>query len=195
MEDLLSEIRACQVCAARLPFAPRPVVQADVHSRIVIIGQAPGSKVQASGIPWDDASGKQLRDWMGVSIEEFYDPALFAIVPMGFCYPGRGRSGDLPPMARCAPLWHARLLEMMPQVQLVVLIGKYAQDFYFPAKKPVGLTENVRNFADFLPRFFPIVHPSPRNRIWQKRNPWFVTDVVPELRRRVREILEADGGS
>lgn len=122
MDRLLLEIRACERCAGRLPFAPKPVVQADVSSRIVIVGQAPGSKVQASGVPWDDASGKQLREWLGVRLEEFYDPELFAMVPMGFCYPGRGKSGDLPPIRECAPFWHKRLIDKMPQVRRLLFL-------------------------------------------------------------------------
>lgn len=146
-------------------------------------------KVQRSGVPWDDASGRELRRWLDVSPETFYDPGIFALVPMGFCYPGKGRSGDLPPRPECAPAWHDRLLAAMPHVRLTILIGKYAQQRYLGKHAGINLTETVRNFHTYLPGYLPLVHPSPRNGIWQRRNPWFETEVVPALQEIVREIL------
>ncbi len=168
----------------------RPVVRASEHSRILIIGQAPGRKVHETGIPWNDPSGVQLRQWLDVSDVQFYDTQLFALMPMGFCYPGKGRSGDLPPRPECAPHWHARLLKQMPQVQLTLLIGMYAQQHYLTDGFST-LTENVKQHERFLPANLPLPHPSPRNRIWQKNNPWFNAEVVPKLQAQVRAILSA----
>ena len=181
MEKLLAEIRKCVVCAEFLPNVPRPIVQASVHSKIVIIGQAPGQKVHNTGTPWDDQSGNELRRWLGVTNEQFYDGNLFALVPMGFCYPGKGKSGDLPPRPECAPLWHSRLLTEMNEIKLIILIGQYAQKYYLEENFRPTLTENVQNYRQFLPKFLPLVHPSPRNKIWQKKNPWFELEVVPAL--------------
>lgn len=189
MDNLLHKIGQCRVCAGKLPFEPRPVVQASATSRILIIGQAPGLKVQGSGIPWNDASGRELRRWLGTDESAFYDAGLFALVPMGFCYPGKGTSGDLPPRKECAPLWHRALLDYMPGLQLTLLIGKYAQDYYLGNASYGSLTENVRHFRNFMPDFIPLVHPSPRNGIWKSKNPWFETEVLPELRERVRGCL------
>ena len=188
MDKLLKEIHSCEVCKNFLPNIPRPVLQASTQSRIVIIGQAPGQKVQNSGVPWDDQSGDELRRWLGVNKEQFYDDTLLALVPMGFCYPGKGRSGDLPPRPECAPLWHQQLLGFMPNVRLTILIGQYAQNYYLGEKLP--LTETVKRFKDHLPSFFPLVHPSPRNRIWQKKNPWFKDDVLTILGGIVQEIIK-----
>jgi uracil-DNA glycosylase family 4 len=188
MDKLLKEIHSCKVCKSFLPNTPRPVLQASTQSRIVIIGQAPGQKVQNSGVPWDDQSGDELRRWLGMNKEQFYDDSLLALVPMGFCYPGKGRSGDLPPRPECAPLWHQQLLDFMPNVQLTILIGQYAQNYYLGEKLP--LTETVKRFKDYLPSFFPLVHPSPRNKIWQKRNSWFKDDVLPVLGGIVQEIIK-----
>jgi uracil-DNA glycosylase len=185
MEKLLKEIRGCAVCKKFLPNKPRPIVQASVHSKIIIIGQAPGQKVQDSGIPWDDASGNELRRWLGVSKEQFYDDKLFALVPMGFCYPGKGTSGDLPPRPECAPLWHNQLLMKMKKVTLVILIGQYSQKYYLNEELKPTLTETVKNYQEYLPRYLPLVHPSPRNKIWQKKNPWFETEVIPQLKKIV----------
>lgn len=189
MQDLLSNIRNCSTCKAHLPLGPRPVVTAHPDSKIMIIGQAPGTKVHASGIPWDDASGRQLRKWLGVTDAQFYDEKNFAIVPMGFCYPGRGKGGDLPPRPECAPQWHAPLLELMPNVELVLLIGLYAQKYYLKKDAKKTLTETVGNFENYLPQYFPLPHPSPRNRFWLTRNPWFEKSVVPELEKRVHDLL------
>lgn len=189
MNQLLQEISRCTVCEKYLPNPPKPIIQAGVHSRIIIIGQAPGQKVQASGIPWDDQSGNELRRWLGVTKEEFYDTHLFALIPMGFCYPGKGRSGDLPPRPECAPLWHAKLLQKMTNRKLTLLIGKYAQQYYLGERSKNSVTENVKNFRDFLPNYLPLVHPSPRNKIWHKKNPWFEAEVIPVLRELLSIIL------
>jgi uracil-DNA glycosylase len=185
VKKLLQEIRACRVCAENLPEGPRPVLAAHPDSRIVIVGQAPGRKVHASGIPWDDASGDNLRQWLGVDKATFYNPEIFAIVPMGFCFPGTGKSGDLPPRPECAPLWHARLTALMPKVQLTLLIGQYAQHFYLGNQRKATLTETVRNWRSYLPQFLPLPHPSPRNNIWMKKNPWFRDDVLSELQSKI----------
>jgi uracil-DNA glycosylase len=182
MEKLLKEIRACVVCKKLLPNRPRPILQASGHSRIIIIGQAPGQKVQDSGIPWDDASGNELRRWLGVTKEQFYDDKLFALVPMGFCYPGKGISGDLPPRPECAPLWHEQLLTKMKKVNLIILIGQYSQKYYLGEALKETLTDTVKNYRQYLPQYLPLVHPSPRNKIWQKKNPWFEREIVPILR-------------
>ena len=183
MQSVLSEIKQCTICAANLELGPRPVLSADVDSKIVIIGQAPGTKVHASGIPWDDPSGKQLRKWLGVSDADFYDPKKFAIVPMGFCYPGKGKSGDLPPRPECAPQWHESLFDNMPNVELVILIGMYAQNYYLQKTAKKTLTETVRNYKEYLPNYFVLPHPSPRNRFWLTKNPWFEKEVLPELQK------------
>ena len=186
---LLTEIRACRVCAAHLPLGPRPIVQASGTARLLIVGQAPGTKVHASGIPWNDASGKLLRSWLDLTPEVFYDAKQVAIVPMGFCYPGKGSSGDLPPRSECAPLWHERLLQHMPDVQLTLLIGRYAQDYFLGAAARLGVTHTVAAFAQHGPRFMPLPHPSPRNIAWFKHNDWFAHDVLPVLRGRVHAAL------
>ena len=189
MERLLDEIRKCVVCAKFLPNAPRPIVQASMQSKIVIIGQAPGQKVHNSGVPWDDQSGDELRRWLGVTKEQFYDPNLFALVPMGFCYPGKGKSGDLPPRPEFAPLWHKRLLKHLKEIKLIILIGQYSQKYYLGAKFRPTLTENVKNYKEFLPDYLPLVHPSPRNKIWQKKNPWFEAEIVPALQLTIRATI------
>lgn len=189
MEALLKKIRQCEICAEHLPLGPRPVVKAHPKSRIAIIGQAPGTKVHASGIPWDDPSGKQLRKWMNVSDEQFYDTQKIAIVPMGFCYPGKGKSGDLPPRPECAATWHQPLMELLPKLELILLIGTYAQSYYLGDQAEKNLTETVRNFKAYLPRYFVLPHPSPRNRFWLSKNPWFLESVIPQLQKQVGRIL------
>jgi len=186
--DLLDEVRACTICAPFLPAGPRPVVQFSSTARILIIGQAPGIKVHRSGVPWDDDSGSRLRDWTGLSTDDFYDPARVALMPMGFCYPGKGASGDLPPRRECAPLWHERILAHLPTDRLTLLVGLYAQAWYLPGKA-LTLTERVRRFATCGPSVIPLPHPSWRSIGWQKRNPWFESDLLPVLRASVRSRL------
>ncbi|MEI7628755.1 MAG: uracil-DNA glycosylase family protein [Bacteroidota bacterium] len=190
MEDLLKEIKACTICKEHLPFAPKPIIRASARSKILIIGQAPGQKVQNSGIPWDDASGKELRSWLNVTSDQFYDTSIFAIMPMGMCYPGTGKSGDLPPRKECATAWHEKVLAKIPNIQLTLLIGKYAQDYYLGKLVKENLTETVRNYKEYLPNYLPLPHPSPRNNIWKKKNEWFAHDILPILNFRVHEILK-----
>jgi len=185
MENLKADISSCTICSAHLPLGPRPVFAFTPSSKIVIIGQAPGRRVHESGIPWDDKSGDTLRDWLGVTRQEFYDPQRFAIVPMGFCYPGTGKSGDLPPRKECAPQWHPPMLKAMEHVKLTLLIGQYAQAYYLGKDRKKNLTETVQHFQAYLPKFFPLPHPSPRNNIWQKKNPWFRELVLPALIEKV----------
>lgn len=189
MESLLFEISKCQICAAYLEHGVRPVMAAHKQSKIIIIGQAPGIKVHNSGIPWEDKSGDNLREWMGIEKRTFYNPKEIAIIPMGFCYPGKGRSGDLPPRSECAPQWHPLLLSELKNVQLTILIGKYAQDYYLPLTKKRTLTDRVKDYQSFLPSTFVLPHPSPRNNIWMAKNPWFRSDVLPALKDSVANIL------
>lgn len=189
MDALLHEIRQCNICTKHLPLGPRPVVTAHPESKIVIIGQAPGTKVHNSGTPWHDASGRQLRKWLNVSDEDFYDTKKFAIVPMGFCYPGKGKSGDLPPRLECAPQWHEEIISKMPKVELVILIGMYAQKYYLKDQAKKTLTETVANYKDYLPTYFTLPHPSPRNRFWFTKNPWFDVEVLPELKQSVKALI------
>lgn len=189
LSSLLSDVRSCRICEAHLPLGPRPVVTVHPEARLLIIGQAPGTKVHASGIPWDDQSGKNLRRWLNMTNEEFYDETKVGIVPMGFCYPGRGKSGDLPPRPECAPQWHQKLHEQMPKIGLTLLIGQYAQQYYLGDNRPRTLTETVRQFDTWFPKYLPLPHPSPRNGVWIKRNPWFEQDLVPVLQEKVKEIL------
>lgn len=186
--QLLDDIRDCRECEAELPCGPRPVLAADVTSRILIIGQAPGRRVHESGIPWDDPSGKRLREWMGISSADFYDETKVAIVPMGFCYPGTGKGGDLPPRPECSQLWHERLLAELNDVKLTLVIGQYAQNYKLGDKNKRTLTENVKAWREFTPAMVPLPHPSPRNNRWLKNNAWFLTDVVPYLKRRIRSL-------
>jgi len=190
MKQLLTEIQKCEICKEHLPLGPRPVVNGHPDSKIVIIGQAPGTKVHASGIPWDDASGKELRKWLGISSELFYDETKIAIVPMGFCYPGKGKSGDLPPRPECAPQWHDLLLAKMPNIELVLLIGMYAQRHYLKESAKRTLTETVENFQEYLPKYLPLPHPSPRNRFWLTKNPWFEADIIPGLQTQMKLLLD-----
>ena len=189
MDGLLLNIRQCTICEKHLPLGPRPVVVANPDAKIVIIGQAPGTKVHASGIPWDDQSGKQLRKWLNVTEEIFYDKTKMALMPMGFCYPGKGKSGDLPPRPECAPQWHQLLLDKMPKLELTILIGQYAQNYYLGERTKRTLTETVFNYKDYLPDHLPLPHPSPRNRFWLSKNPWFEFEVLPELQKRVKILL------
>ena len=189
LEETLEAARACQLCAAALPHEPRPVVVADQRARILIIGQAPGRRVHESGIPWNDPSGDRLRTWLDVDRDTFYDPTKFAIVPMGFCFPGTGSGGDLPPRPECAPTWHEPILAELPDVQLTLLLSQYALKYYLKERASKTVTETVTRWREFAPVFLPLPHPSPRNQRWLRNNPWFETEVVPELKKRVHAIL------
>ncbi len=189
LEALLTEIRACRLCEAELPMGPRPVLRATQGASLLIAGQAPGTLVHGSGIPWSDASGMRLRGWLGLDRNAFYDEAKVAIVPMGFCYPGKGSSGDMPPRPECARTWHPRLLPMLGNVKLVLAIGQYAQVHYLGDLRKKSLTDTVRAWGEYAPRVFPLPHPSPRNVAWFKHNPWFDAEVVPALRERVAVAL------
>lgn len=189
LATLLTEIRQCRICQDLIP-EPRPVLRASSSAKILLIGQAPGTKVHASGIPWDDASGKRLRQWLNLDPDQFYDDSLVAIVPMGFCYPGKGKSGDLPPRPECAMTWHEKIMQCLPAVSTTLLIGMYAQRHYLQSTEK-SLTERVRKWRDYAPESFLLPHPSPRNQLWLKKNPWFEQEVVPALRQRMRTILDS----
>ncbi|MCA8954984.1 MAG: uracil-DNA glycosylase family protein [Planctomycetes bacterium] len=191
MTELLAEVRNCRACTD-LPLGPRPVLRASATARVLIVGQAPGTRVHASGVPWDDPSGDRLRCWLALDRAAFYDQQRIAIIPMGLCYPGRGPSGDLPPRRACAELWFARLLEALPCIEVTVLAGQYAQAHYLGSARRRSLTETVRAFRDYAPRFFPTPHPSPRNTLWLRRNPWFEADVVPVVRAAVHRAIGTD---
>lgn len=190
MQTMLTQAKACDICRDQLPHEPNPVMAASVNSKLIIIGQAPGSKVHRSGVPWDDPSGRLLRTWMGIDSETFYDAEKVALMPMGFCYPGKGRSGDLPPRPECAPRWHTGFLNNMPSVSLIILIGQYAQKAYLQTAAKGNLTETVRCYQTYLPTYFPLPHPSPRNRPWLKKNPWFESDVLPAFAQCVSQSLK-----
>ena len=181
MKELLKSIRSCSICENELDLGCNPIVAAHPEARVIIIGQAPGTKVHKTSIPWDDPSGRQLRKWLNCPEAIFYDPKRVAIVPMGFCYPGKGKTGDLPTRKECAPEWHNKLLEKMPKVKLIILIGMYAQHYYLGATAKKNLTETVRHYREYGPKYIPLPHPSPRNRFWFKKNPWFVKEMVPAL--------------
>ncbi len=189
INQLKQSISNCTICKEHLPLGPRPVCTFNTKSKIAIIGQAPGTKVHASGIPWDDQSGENLRNWLSVSNEQFYNTDLFAIVPMGFCYSGKGKTGDLPPRKECAPQWHEQIFNQAKDVDLFLLIGKYAQDYYLKGDKQT-LTNRVKSFDQYLPNYFVLPHPSPRNNIWMKKNEWFKKDVIPALKLIVQEKLK-----
>lgn len=189
LPNLLKAVRNCRVCQDVLPLGARPVVQVGAGARILIVGQAPGARVHASGVPWDDASGERLRAWMGIDAATFYDESKVAIIPMGFCYPGRGAGGDLPPRRECAELWLDPLLEKLPQVETTLLIGLYAQRHFLGTRRQSSLTETVRRWQDYAPDFIPLAHPSPRNTPWFQAHPWFDQDLVPMLRTGVQQIL------
>lgn len=191
LSQLLLDIRACRVCEPELPLGARPVLIADARARILVAGQAPGTRVHATGIPWNDASGQRLREWLGLEPEVFYDPARLAIVPMGFCYPGTGKSGDLPPRAECWKLWHDRIFALLPRLELRIVIGRYAQAYHLAGRTRGSLTETVAAWREFAPALYPLPHPSPRNQMWLKRNPWFAEELLPDLRATVAMALEA----
>ncbi len=187
LDSLLPEVLSCRLCEAHLPHGPRPVLQVDPTARILIAGQAPGRRVHESGIPFDDPSGERLRDWMGVDRDTFYGPGV-AILPMGFCYPGTGNNGDLPPRPECAPAWREQLLAELPAVELTLVLGRYAQDYHLDAGRS-SVTEIVSRWKSFWPARLPLPHPSPRNRVWLKRNPWFEAEVIPALQSRILDLL------
>lgn len=185
---LVKRVRACTVCAESLPHGPRPVLQASSESRILIAGQAPGRRVHESGVPFDDPSGDRLRLWTGLTREQFYDPDLVAILPMGFCFPGSARSGDLPPRKECAPEWREQLLSRLPSIELTLVLGRYAQAYHLPDSAST-LTEAVRQWKKTWPKALLLPHPSPRNQAWFKKNRWFEDELLPKLRRRVRRLI------
>lgn len=188
---LVSDIRVCRECAPSLPHDPRPVLRVSQTARICIAGQAPGARVHASGVPFDDPSGDRLRQWMGIDRDTFYDESKFAIVPMGFCFPGLDAKGsDLPPRSECAPLWRARVFETIGAVELTLVIGQYAQAWHLGARRRKNLTETVRNWREYGPDLLPLPHPSWRNSGWLKRNPWFQEEIVPELQTQVRLLTQ-----
>ncbi|MGQ4660216.1 uracil-DNA glycosylase family protein [Lysobacter sp. F6437] len=188
LDHLLHDIRACRLCEAHLSHGPRPVVRAGAGARLMIVGQAPGAKVHASGVPWDDASGRRLREWLGIDADTFYDESRVAIVPMGFCYPGKAGSGDAPPRPECRATWHPRLLPLLPNVELTLLIGQYAQAYFLGTRRKGSLTTTMRAWREYLPSQLPLPHPSPRNVAWFKANPWFEGEVLPTLRERMGEV-------
>jgi uracil-DNA glycosylase len=192
LASLLTEVRACVLCAEHLPLDPRPVVQVHPLARILIAGQAPGRKVHETGVPFNDASGDRLRTWLGISREVFYDAKQVAILPMGFCFPGTGKAGDLPPRPECAPAWRAALLSRLKNLKLTLVIGQYAQAYHLP-KEAASVTEAVQAWRKNWPHTVPVPHPSPRNNLWLKRNPWFEKELIPVLRTRVSEVLAHDG--
>lgn len=189
---LLQQVRACTLCAGHLPLGPRPVLQMHPDARILIAGQAPGRKVHDTGVPFNDASGDRLREWLGLSRAQFYDPTLVAILPMGFCYPGTGKSGDLPPRRECAPAWRASLLAQLTNLKLTLVVGQYALAYHLPNESG-SLTEIVSRWRSFAPGIMPLPHPSPRNNLWLARNPWFEKELVPVLRQRVIDALHSPG--
>lgn len=196
LDEVLAAARACRLCAAALPLGPRPVLRAAAEARLMIVGQAPGTRVHATGVPWSDASGARLREWMAIAPEAFYDARRAAIIPMGFCYPGRRpRGGDLPPRPECAPAWHARLRALLPRVELTLLVGGYAQRHYLGPRAGPRVTDAVAAWRDWLPDYLPLPHPSWRTRAWVARNPWFEAELVPELRRRVAALTAPPGAA
>lgn len=190
LTGLVQEIRRCTVCAKDLPLGPNPILTVNPAAKILLIGQAPGTKVHASGISWNDASGDRLRSWLDVDRETFYNTEKFSIMPMGYCYPGKGKSGDNPPRSECAPLWHLKVLSHLPNLELIILIGSYAHNYYLGSQKKKTLAGTVREFREYEPAYLPLVHPSPRNQLWLKNNPWFEKQVVIYLRERVAELIK-----
>lgn len=188
---LIDDVGACSLCEAHLPLGPRPIFQIHPDAKILIAGQAPGKKVHETGIPFDDPSGKRLREWLGLTKDEFYDPKKVAILPMGFCYPGTGKTGDLPPRPECAPEWRKQLLALLDQLQLTIVLGSYAQKYHFGSDSS-SVTELVKSWRQYWTQKVPLPHPSPRNNIWLKNNPWFEQELVPVLKQRVSELIHND---
>ena len=189
LQRLIAEARACRLCEAHLPLGPKPVFIADEGARLLIVGQAPGRRVHETGIPWNDPSGDNLRAWLQLERAAFYDSRRIAIIPAGLCYPGTGKGGDLPPRPECAPLWQPRFRAALPAIRLTLLVGQYAQAYYLGERRKKTLAATVHAWREYTPEFLPLPHPSPRNRLWLRRNPWFERDVIPALRRRVRAVL------
>lgn len=189
LEQLLYQVRQCDICENHLEHGCNPVIQASPSAKLLIIGQAPGLKVHQTSIPWNDPSGDRLREWLQLDKAQFYDEKQIAIMPMGLCYPGKGKSGDLPPRKECAPTWHSAVLEQLPNVGMTLLIGQYAQNYYL-RDKPKTLTETVKDWHRWAPHYLPLPHPSPRNTLWLKRNPWFEEEVVPYIRKYVHQHLK-----
>lgn len=189
-ERLISEVRACHICSGDLPLGPRPIVRGNACAKILIIGQAPGTRVHETGVPWDDKSGERLRDWLNLSSDAFYDENKIAIMPMGFCYPGRASSGgDLPPRPECAPQWHGQIRAQLGQIKLTLLVGSYAQKYYLGKKTAKTMTETIRLWKDFGPDIIPTPHPSWRTTFWLKKNLWYEDEVLPDLRARVKRLV------
>ncbi|RTZ14681.1 uracil-DNA glycosylase family protein [Vibrio aquaticus] len=188
LDDLLRQVRACRLCEENLPLGANPVIQASESAKLLVIGQAPGTRVHETSIPWNDPSGNRLREWLELDKETFYDPSQVAIMPMGLCYPGKGKNGDLPPRKECAPKWHQAVLDQLPNVGMTLLIGQYAQNYYLN-DKPKTLTETVQQWQRWAPNYLPLPHPSPRNTLWLKKNPWFEAEVVPFIRGYVHQHL------
>ena len=187
---IITDIKNCRICEGQLPHKPRPVVSFSLKSKIIIIGQAPGSKVHESGIPWDDSSGVRLREWLGVKKEQFYNINLFGIVPMGFCYPGKGKSGDLPPRPECATQWMELVLKNLKERKIILLIGQYSQEYFLKDRRKENLTKTVQSFEKYLPQYFVLPHPSPRNNIWMEKNKWFEKKVIPKLKVITHQLIK-----
>jgi len=188
---VVAEAKACRLCEAHLPLGPKPVFLVGKKARLLIVGQAPGRRVHETGIPWNDPSGDNLRAWLALDRESFYDTSRIAILPAGLCYPGTGNGGDLPPRPECAPLWHPRFRAALPHIRLTLLVGQYAQAHYLGDRRKPTLAQTVRAWRDYAPDFLPLPHPSPRNKRWLKTNSWFEREVIPELRWRVGKVLRS----
>ena len=189
LDALLTAVRGCRACEAHLPLGPRPVLRAGKTARILVVGQAPGVRVHTTGIPWADPSGERLRAWMGVDTDVFYDESRIAIIPMGYCYPGRGNDGDMPPRRECASLWLDHLLAKLPQIELTLLIGQYAQRHFLASRRKPSLAETAKAWREYAPQYIPLPHPSPRNQPWFKRHAWFEEQLVPMLQSRIKTLL------
>lgn len=195
MQKLISEIKKCTFCEPHLDLGAKPIVSFTENSKILLISQAPGRIAHEKNLAWDDASGKVLRKWLNISFDDFYNPDNFAILPLGFCYPGKGKTGDKPPRKECAPLWQHKVMQNFKNVKLKILIGGYSQNYYLPKFKKQNLTNKVQNYQQFLPEFFVLPHPSPRNRFWMQKNPWFEKGVIPELQERVASIIKTENSN
>jgi len=189
INKLIAQVKNCTICENYLQ--PNPIVSISKHSKILIIGQAPGQTVHKTGIPWNDKSGDNLRAWLGVDKTIFYDNKIFGLMPMGFCYPGTGKNGDLPPRTECAPYWHSQFLARIKSIQLTLLIGQYAQNYYLKNNTKETLTETVKNYKSYLPQYIVLPHPSPRNNIWMAKNEWFEKDVLPILKNKISFIIQS----